>query len=100
MDLGLRDRVCLVTGSTSGIGLETVRLLVAEGAQVVVTGRRDDRVETARSDAGAALGLAADLSEPSAPEALVARTSEALGPIDCLVTNAEEASPTSRPGAL
>ena len=35
MDLGLLDRVCLVTGSTSGIGLETARLLVAEGARVV-----------------------------------------------------------------
>ncbi len=91
MDLGLRDRVCLVTGSTAGIGLETARLLVAEGAQVVVTGRRNDRVETARSDAGAALGLAADLSQPSAPQALVARTSEALGSIDCLVNNAGEA---------
>jgi NAD(P)-dependent dehydrogenase (short-subunit alcohol dehydrogenase family) len=91
MDLGLRDRVCLVTGSTAGIGLETARLLAAEGAQVVVTGRREDRVETARSDVGAALGLAADLSQPNAPEAIVARTSETLGPIDCLVNNVGDA---------
>jgi 3-oxoacyl-[acyl-carrier protein] reductase len=42
MDLGLRDRVCLVTGSTSGIGLETAKLLAAEGAKVVVTGREAD----------------------------------------------------------
>ena len=39
MDLGLRDKVCLVTGSTGGIGLETARLLAAEGARVVVVGR-------------------------------------------------------------
>src|SRR5439155_308192 len=36
MDLGLRDRVCLVTGSTTGIGLETAKLLAAEGARVIV----------------------------------------------------------------
>ena len=38
MDLGLRERVCVVTGSTGGIGLETARLLCEEGARVVVTG--------------------------------------------------------------
>ena len=42
MDLGLRDSVCVVTGSTGGIGLETRELLVAEGAQVVTTGRSGD----------------------------------------------------------
>src|SRR6266545_218186 len=39
MDLGLRDRVCVVTGSTGGIGLATARLLVQEGARVVTCGR-------------------------------------------------------------
>src|SRR5882724_3466552 len=56
MDLGLRDRVCVVTGSTGGIGLETARLLAAEGGRVVVTGRDSERVERARQTAGAALG--------------------------------------------
>jgi 3-oxoacyl-[acyl-carrier protein] reductase len=83
MDLGLRDRVCLVTGSTAGIGLETARLLAAEGARVVVTGRDADRVERARSESGAAAGIVADLSDPAAAARLV---SEA-GPVDCLVNN-------------
>src|SRR5215208_3813416 len=91
MDLGLRDRVCLVTGSTAGIGLETVRLLVAEGAQVVVTGRQEDRVEAARADAGAALGIASDLSQAGAPAALVAEVAAQLGPVECLVNNVGEA---------
>ena len=39
---GLQERVCVVTGSTAGIGLETARLLVAEGARVVVSGRDPD----------------------------------------------------------
>ena len=91
MDLGLRDRVCLVTGSTSGIGLETARLLAAEGARVVVTGRDQDRVERARDEAGAALGVACDLAEPAAPEELVAEAAEAVGPVECLVNNVGEA---------
>src|SRR4029078_9211906 len=91
MDLGLKDRICLVTGSTAGIGLETARLLAAEGARVVVNGRDPDRVEEARARAGGALGGACDLSEPGAAEALVAETTEALGPVACLVNNVGEA---------
>src|SRR3954447_7183415 len=83
MDLGLRDRVCLVTGSTAGIGLETARLLADEGARVVVTGRDPERVERARAETGAFAGIAADLSDPGAAERLV---SEA-GAVDCLVNN-------------
>ena len=73
MDLGLRDRVCIVTGSTGGIGLATARLLAAEGARVVVTGRDEARGEEARAGAGATLGVAVDLAEPAAPAALVER---------------------------
>jgi NAD(P)-dependent dehydrogenase (short-subunit alcohol dehydrogenase family) len=87
VDLGLSGRVCVVTGSTGGIGLESARLLSAEGARVVVTGRDSSRVESARSEIGAALGVVADLSEPGAPEELVAETTEALGPVDALVNN-------------
>jgi 3-oxoacyl-[acyl-carrier protein] reductase len=91
MDLGLKDQICLVTGSTAGIGLETARLLAAEGARVVVNGRDADRVEQARADVGAALGVACDLSEPAAAERLVAETAAALGPVECLVNNVGEA---------
>jgi 3-oxoacyl-[acyl-carrier protein] reductase len=91
VDLGLRDRVCLVTGSTSGIGLETARLLAAEGARVAVCGRDPVRVERARAEAGTALGVVADLSEPGAPDELVAETQSALGAIRCLVNNVGEA---------
>jgi 3-oxoacyl-[acyl-carrier protein] reductase len=91
MDLGLRDRVCLVTGSTAGIGLETARLLAAEGARVIVTGRAADRVEQARVDVRAALGIPADLSEPSSADRLVSEAAAQLGSIDCLVNNVGEA---------
>jgi NAD(P)-dependent dehydrogenase (short-subunit alcohol dehydrogenase family) len=77
MELGLRDRVCLVTGSTAGIGLATARLLVAEGARVVTHGRGDP------PGVGEALHVAADFLEPGAPEAVVAE----VGSVDVLVNN-------------
>jgi 3-oxoacyl-[acyl-carrier protein] reductase len=87
MDLGLRDRVCVVTGSSAGIGLESARLLAEEGARVVVCGRDSERVEQAQRVAAAELGVVADLAEPGAPDELIAQASEALGPVECLVNN-------------
>jgi 3-oxoacyl-[acyl-carrier protein] reductase len=87
VDLDLQDRVCVVTGSTAGIGLETARLLAEEGARVAVSGRDEQRVETARSESAAALGVAVDLARPGAPAELIARVEAELGPVDCLVNN-------------
>jgi 3-oxoacyl-[acyl-carrier protein] reductase len=81
MDLGLSGRVCLVTGSTGGIGLETAKLLVAEGARVVTCGRRD------APGVGETLHVRADLAEPDAPARLVEAAAEALGTLDVLVNN-------------
>jgi 3-oxoacyl-[acyl-carrier protein] reductase len=91
MDLGLRDRVCLVTGSTTGIGLATARLLAAEGAVVALCGRDPGRVEAARRDAGARLGVVCDLAEADGPAALVAEVERELGPVGVLVNNVGEA---------
>ncbi len=79
MDLGLRDKVCLVTGSTGGIGLETARLLRAEGATVVTCGRRPDGIGD--------LHVSADLGRPGEPERVVAETLGRFGRVDCLVNN-------------
>jgi NAD(P)-dependent dehydrogenase (short-subunit alcohol dehydrogenase family) len=87
VDLGLRDRVCVITGSTGGIGLATARLLAQEGARVVVCGRDQERVERARRDSGAALGVVADLGEPGAPAEVIERATEVLEGVDCLVNN-------------
>jgi len=91
LDLGLRDRVCVLTGSTSGIGLASARFLAEEGAKVVISGRDSERVEQARKEAGAALGVVCDLAEPGAPEELVRETIAQLGRVDCLVNNVGEA---------
>jgi 3-oxoacyl-[acyl-carrier protein] reductase len=95
MDLGLTDQVCLVTGSTRGIGLETARLLAAEGARVIVTGRDAARVEQVRDEVGARLGVACDLGEADAPAKLVAEAMGAVGPIEILVNNVGAAYQTS-----
>jgi 3-oxoacyl-[acyl-carrier protein] reductase len=87
MDLGLRGRVCVVTGSTTGIGLEASRLLCEDGARVVVTGRDAERVDRARRETGAELGIVSDLAGAAAPSALIAEVNERLGPIDVLVNN-------------
>jgi 3-oxoacyl-[acyl-carrier protein] reductase len=87
VDLGLEDRVCIVTGSTAGIGLETARLLAREGARVVVNGRSEERVTRAAQEIGAALGSAVDLARPDGPAELVAAAEAAVGPVDCLVNN-------------
>ena len=77
MDLGLRDRLCLVTGSTGGIGLATARLLVEEGARVVTCGRSE------APGVGEALHVRADLSAPGEGERVVAEAGE----LDVLVNN-------------
>ena len=87
MDLGLRDRVCVVSGSTGGIGLATAQFLAAEGARVAIVGRDSTRVESARQTAGAALGIVADLAESAAAEAVVGEATTSLGEVDCLVNN-------------
>jgi 3-oxoacyl-[acyl-carrier protein] reductase len=81
MDLGLHDRACLVTGSTRGIGLESARLLAAEGARVVTCGRGE------APGIGEALHVQADLGVAGEPERLIEETAGALGGIDVLVNN-------------
>jgi NAD(P)-dependent dehydrogenase (short-subunit alcohol dehydrogenase family) len=87
VDLGLAERVCVVTGSTAGIGLETARILAEEGASVVICGRDPEGVEAARAETGAALGVAADLSTQAAPGELIAAAESSFGRVDCLVNN-------------
>ena len=70
MDLGLANSVCLVTGSTGGIGLETAKLLRAEGATVVTTGRSGGEVR-------------ADSRSRASPSASCARRSSGTGVSTC-----------------
>jgi 3-oxoacyl-[acyl-carrier protein] reductase len=81
VDLALRDKRCLVTGSTAGIGLEVVRQLAGEGARVVSCGRRD------APGVGEEAHVVADLSRAGEPGRVVADAASALGGLDALVNN-------------
>ncbi len=88
MDLGLTDRVALVTGGSRGLGRATVNALVAEGARVVVVAR--DSPELAAL--GTALGnrgmvVAGDLLDPDLPRRAVAAALERFGRLDVTVVN-------------
>lgn len=83
MDLGLRDRVYIVTGGTRGLGRATAETLLAEGARVVVSGRHD--AERAAADLGGperVVGVRADNAAPDTPARLVAAARDAFGRLD------------------
>ncbi len=84
MDLGLRERVYVITGGSRGLGRATAQALVADGARVVISSRSKDGVAAAVTGLGAAnaVGLAADNSSPDAPQQLVAAAMESFGRLD------------------
>jgi NAD(P)-dependent dehydrogenase (short-subunit alcohol dehydrogenase family) len=89
MDLGIANRLALVSGSTYGIGYAIARQLVREGARVIVNGRTEASVERAvrsLSEHGDARGIAADLSTAEGAKRLVDGCGRA-GDVDILVNN-------------
>ncbi|MEU0414577.1 SDR family oxidoreductase [Streptomyces griseorubiginosus] len=83
MDLGLKDRVYVVTGATRGLGNAAARELVADGAKVVVTGRDESRAQAAAAELGPnAVGVGVDNADPSAAERLIAVARENFGGFD------------------
>jgi 3-oxoacyl-[acyl-carrier protein] reductase len=94
MDLGLTDKVAIVTGSSRGLGLASARALAAEGCRVCVCARGEERLRQAASDIGAASGgqnrvvaVAADVSTADGVQQVVDRTVSTFGGIDILVNN-------------
>jgi 3-oxoacyl-[acyl-carrier protein] reductase len=92
MDLGLRERACIVTGASRGIGLATAEGLCAEGAHVLLVGRDGATLaraaERCRAAGGRAEGFAADITDPDAAEAVCRACQEAFGAVDVLVNSA------------
>ncbi|GGW55044.1 SDR family oxidoreductase [Streptomyces caelestis] len=80
MDLGLKDRVYVVTGATRGLGNASARELVADGAKVVVSGRDEKSVAEAAAALGPnAVGVAVDNADPDAPAVLIRAAREHFG---------------------
>jgi 3-oxoacyl-[acyl-carrier protein] reductase len=89
MDLGLQEKVCVVTGASRGIGLAIARRLSAEGARVLLVGRRAEPLEAACAELGPACDyVAADVTDPGADTRIVETCAERMGGIDVLVNNA------------
>ena len=88
----LKDKVVIVTGSTSGIGIGIARLFAAEGAKVVVCGRREEKgqavVDRIKAEGGEASFHFMDITSTESIEKLFADTAEKYGKIDVLVNNA------------
>ncbi|MEE1834594.1 SDR family oxidoreductase [Streptomyces sp. SP17KL33] len=88
MDLGLKDRVYIVTGATRGLGNAVARELVADGARVVVTGREEESVSAAAAALGAnAVGVAADNADPEAAGRLIAAARDHFGRFDGILVS-------------
>ncbi|MEV6766413.1 SDR family oxidoreductase [Streptomyces sp. NPDC051105] len=85
MDLGLKDRVYVVTGGTRGLGLAAARELTAGGAKVVVSGRSTHSLAAAEAELGGpgqAVGVVADNADPGTPDRLIASAHEAFKRLD------------------
>lgn len=85
MDLGLTDRVYVLTGASRGLGYATAQSLVADGARVVLSARDPDAVAAAAQRLGGpehAVGLTADLTDPETPGQLVEAAREHFGRLD------------------
>jgi NAD(P)-dependent dehydrogenase (short-subunit alcohol dehydrogenase family) len=96
MDLELNGARALVLGSTSGLGHAVAAALIAEGAEVVVSGRDQSRAEAAASALGATGAAAADLAVPGAGGRVVADALSVLGGLDICVVN----TGGGRPGGI
>ena len=100
MDLGIRGRVALVCGASSGLGKAVSRALAMEGARVAACARTSEKLEKAAEDLrketkGDIFAIAADVSVPAQVKTLVAKTVEHFGKVDILVCNAGGPPPGS-----
>ena len=98
MDLGLTDKVAIVTGSSRGLGLASARALVAEGCRVCICARGEEglaeaaiEVEAAAKRPGMVTAVQADVSTAAGVELVIERTLEAFGGLDILVNNVGKA---------
>jgi 3-oxoacyl-[acyl-carrier protein] reductase len=89
VDLGLNGKACIVTGATSGIGAAVTRMLLADGAHVLMVARDQERLDAAVDEAaGNAVGAAVDVTDPDAAAKLVEACTSRFGAVDVLVNNA------------
>jgi len=88
----LEGKVVIITGSNSGIGKATAKLLIQEGAKVVINGRNDEKLNNAEKEINAPEGkllkVRADITKPEQAKQLIDKTIEKFGKLDILINNA------------
>ena len=85
----LNSKVAVITGGSSGIGLATARRFIADGAQVVITGRKQEAIDAAVAELGdQATGIRGDVSNLEDLDRLFAQVKEQFGRVDVLFANA------------
>ncbi len=85
----LAGKIALITGGNSGMGLETARLFAAQGAKVIITGRRKEDLDSAvKSIGNGVVGIAGDVSKLSDLDALYASIQQSHGALDIVFANA------------
>ena len=90
----LQDKVCIITGATSGIGKRTAEVFAAEGAKLVIAGRREEQGQAvARSIGKRCHFVRTDVTQESQVKALIDFTTATHGRIDCLFNNAGGPAP-------
>jgi len=83
MDLGLKDKVFIVTGGARGLGRAAADQLVADGARVVISGRSQDTLDAGVAELGAAaVAVAADNADPDTPRRLIRAATDRWGRLD------------------
>jgi len=88
MDLGLTNRVYIVTGGARGLGRAAAGQLVADGANVVLSGRTDDSLDAATAELGGrAIGVVADNADPETPRRLIEAARDAWGRVDGILVS-------------
>ncbi|MEV7866132.1 SDR family oxidoreductase [Streptomyces sp. NPDC088124] len=96
MDLGLKDRVYVVTGGSRGLGRAAAGALAADGAKVVISGRDEKSVAAAAAEIGpGAHGVAADNADPAVAERLIAAAKERFGRFDGVLISVGGPAPGS-----
>jgi len=97
MDLGLADRVYIVTGATRGLGWAVARALAADGARLVVSGRQPEHVQSAIAalDNTRAVGVVGDNGDPQVARRLVEAARDSFGRLDGALVSVGGPSPGS-----